>query len=81
MSKIKNARNNREEDIPSMKHRITAILTLCVLLCSTVLWAHPAQGATTPVSLTVEYLYDETPVVNVEIDIYLVATWINGDFY
>lgn len=63
-----------------MKHRITAMLTLCVLLCSTVLWAIPVQGATSSASITVEYLYDEAPVENVEIDIYLIATWTNGAF-
>lgn len=62
------------------KLKYTAIL-LCVLLCSSVLWHGPTQAtATEDLTLTVEYIYEETAIPETEVDIYLVASWVEDSF-
>lgn len=59
---------------------LQATLTLCVLLCIALGLAVPTRSASTAVSITVDYVYDEQPLEDVEVEIYLIATWVNGQY-
>lgn len=54
-------------------------LVLCALLF-VFGWMSLAQGALQNTSLTVNYTYDEEPIEGVEVELFLVASYVNGDF-
>ncbi len=61
------------------KFSINLIVTLCVLFCAPLQLITPIYGAT-DASISVEYVYDNQPLSDVEIEIYLVAVWHNGQY-
>ncbi len=62
------------------KHLWRTLLTLCVLVCSFGFWSIAVYGAQEPVTVTMDYIYEEKPVEDVLVEMYLVANWIDGDF-